>query len=180
MKASIQTNQKGKSDYVGNESFSWAFKGSREGGTISQAPGSSVKHIHDTWSCGFLGDIRISPTNVSFYNQLFMELAATPVSSGWLAGFPGNHLQSAVQIRVNSTNTVNESDEIFSGAKAGPYGEGSWHWDIPWRMNTNLSGRQINFVTIRQQSTSDATGKCIISKGGLSRSRVPSDPTSTF
>ncbi len=150
------------------------------GGTISQTLGSSIKHTTNSWSCGFLGDIRLTPTNVSFFNQLFMELVAQPVSSGWLQGFPPDHPASATAVRVTSTNTVNQSDQIFSGVKFGPYGEGSWHWDIPWRMITNDSGRQFTFATMRQQSTSDTNGTCVISKGGLSRSRVPSDPTSGF
>lgn len=149
------------------------------GGTIS-APGNGIKHTNNSWSCGFIGDIRLTPTNVSFYNMLFYEGAAPAVSSGWLQGFAQAHAQSASSVRVESTGRVQESDEIFSGVKFGPYAVGEWYWDIPWRMVTNTSGRDFQITVARQLATSDNNGQCVISKGGLSKSRVPADPTSNW
>ena len=140
---------------------------------------SGIKHNVDTWSCGFLGNIYVGPSDVSFYNLSFYEGGANAVTSGWLAEFNVPHPQSSSQHRIGSDNGVNEQDEINSGQKSGPYGVGFWYWDIPWHVTTN-SNRDIAFMTARQLATSDTAGKCVISKGGAAVSRVPSDPTSVY
>jgi hypothetical protein len=140
---------------------------------------SGIKHFVNTWSAGFLGDIHITPADVSFYNLLFYEGAAPAHSSGWLLNYPQSHSQSQTQVRINSQNTINVQDEIFTGAKNPPYGIGEWYWDIPFRVVTN-SGRTISLPDVRQLSTADNDGKAVISKGGASVSRVPTDPTSTY
>jgi hypothetical protein len=150
------------------------------GGFVNRSPTTGLRHTQNSWSVGFLGEIFITPSDVSFYNLLFYEGAAEMHSSGWLSSFNDPHPPSARAERINSRNAVNKADEIFSGTKYGPtYGVGQWYWDIPWYVETN-SGRVISLGMFRELATSDATGKATISKGGHSESRVPSNPTSEW
>jgi len=104
------------------------------------------------------------------------------VSSGWLSTFNIPHDQSSSSGRIDSSNTVQFTDHIFSGDKSPPppYAVGEWYWDIPWHFITKSGTRDVVFVTIRQRATSDSAGKAIITKGGSSSQSVPSDPTSNF
>jgi hypothetical protein len=140
---------------------------------------SGIRHTVDTWSVGFLGDIHVGPSDVSFRNLFFYEGAAPVHLSGWLNTnqFNNPHAQSARSVAIDSRNVVSEQDEIWSGQREGPYGEGYWYWDIPWHIITN-SGRNITFTTVREIATSDANGTAVISKGGPAVSRVPSNVTS--
>jgi len=142
---------------------------------------SGIRHTIDTWSVGFLGDIHVGPADVSFLNLFFYEGAADVHLSGWLNTnqFNNPHQQGTIARAIDSHNVVNEQDEIWSGQKEGPYGEGYWYWDIPWHILTN-SGRNITFTTVREIATSDANGRAVISKGGPAVSRVPSDSTSSW
>jgi len=147
------------------------------GGFIRRIGG--IRHTFNSWSAGFLGEIHVTPSDVSFFNLSFYEDAAPENSSGWLAGYPGPHLRSQFFERITSRNVVNQLDEIYSGRKFGPYGDGKWFWDIPWRIRTD-TGRDFLFAIIRQLATSDVSGKATISKGGTTVTRVPSDPTSEW
>jgi hypothetical protein len=140
---------------------------------------SGVQHTHNTWSVGFKGRIYVTPSDVSFLNLSFYEGAAQAHSSGWLAGFISDHSQSALAIRINSTNAVNELDIIHTGTKNPPYGSGEWYWDIPWHILTN-SGRDFVIKTPRELATSDNTGKAVISKAGESASKESTDSTSNY
>jgi hypothetical protein len=149
-------------------------------GFMTKALGSGVKHTNGTWSTGFLGDFHVGPSDVAFYNLSFYEGSAPMVSSGWLSTFNIQHMQSTRAERVNSSNTVVFSDQVFSGEKSGPYSNGEWYWDIPWHIVTKSGTRDFTFVVIRERATSDSAGKAIITKGGYSSQSVPSDPTTNW
>lgn len=152
------------------------------GGSITRAPGTGIKHDQNTWSTGFVGEFHVTPSDVSFFNLLFYEGAAPMVSSGWLSTFNIPHQQSSGSGRIDSSNTVQFTDHIFSGVKSPPppYGVGEWYWDIPWHFITKSGVRDVVFVTVRQRATSDNAGTAVITKGNASSQSVPSDPTSNF
>ena len=147
------------------------------GGFITKFSG--VNHERDTWSTGFLGNIHITPTDVSFYNLSFLEGAVAPHSEGWLLGYPQSHPQSVSWVRIDSTNEVGRQDEIFTGRKDPPFGQGLWYWDIPWYVGTN-SLRVIRLPDAQQLSTSDSNGKAVISKGGKIVSSLAADSTTGY
>lgn len=147
------------------------------GGFIRRIGG--IRHTFNSWSVGFLGEIHVTPSDVSFFNLSFYEDVAPGNASGWLAEFNSPHPRSKLMVRIDSKNVVNELDEIYSGRKFGPCGDGEWLWDIPWRIHTD-TGRDFVFAIIRQRATSDVFGKATISKGGTTATRVPSYPTSEW
>lgn len=148
------------------------------GGFITKLSGP--KHIANTWSTGFKGVIHITPANVSFFNLLFQEGSCPIVLSGWLNTNEFNipHAQGPMN-RITSKNEVDFEDNIFTGVKSPPYGTGTWHWDIPWKVVTN-SNRSISIGTFRQLATADNNGKAVITKGGRSQESNAADPTSDW
>jgi hypothetical protein len=156
---------------------------------MTKIAGTNLKHVHDSWSVGFLGNIYLLPKDVSFRNLQFFEGATLGVGSGWLSDFGGTpHPQSAVSRPITSGNILTgcrvvAEDNAYSGAKfptlTSPYANGVWYWDIPWFYVTS-SNAAVRFMTARQNHTSDASGKAIITKGGASFQRIPSDPESSY
>lgn len=80
---------------------------------------------------------------------------------------------------ITSANEVDYEDNIYTGSKGPPYGEGFWYWDIPWNIKTN-SNRTIPLGAFRQLATSDNNGKAAISKGGRTQESNAADPTSDW
>ncbi len=160
-------------------------------GSVSKQPLSGIKHVQNSWSCGFLGDIYVFPKDVSFFNLFFKELNVGASANGWLAFLAndGHCNPSCNAVRILNGNKqkgsrVNADDQIFSGAFSdanhGPYATGSVSWAIPWEYSVNFS-QWHPVQTADQTATSTSTGRCSISKRGSgSFSAEVGDPTSNW
>lgn len=156
---------------------------------ISKQPASGMRHFQNFWSCGFLGDIYVSPADVSFANLFFKEEEVGATASGWLqflsgmGHFPGG----AVRIGFGAISTgarVAGDDHIYTGAfnstDHGAYAPGNVNWAIPWKYS--VAGVVWNSMgTVDEPASSTSTGRCTISKDGSgSFSKELSDPTSEW
>jgi hypothetical protein len=151
-----------------------------------QQPGSGILHVRDTWSCAFIGEVFLLPTDVSFTNILMREGSALAVASGFLAQLNGQLHEAGPLCSISGGNTragckVNiEGDKVVTGILGPPYFDGDFLWDIPWEFTVRGSALRV-FATVRHHSTADANGTAAISKDGAGPfSRVPSDPTAGF
>jgi hypothetical protein len=159
------------------------------GAYMTKVAGTDLKHVYNSWSVGFLGNIYLLPKDVSFKNLYFYEGATLGVGSGWLSNFNNYpHPQSTFSRPIISGNIltgcqVYAEDDAYSGVKfatnTDPYANGVWYWDIPWYYLTS-SNTAVNFTTARQNHTSDPNGTAVITKGGVSFRRIPSDPSSDY
>ncbi|HXM47985.1 MAG TPA: hypothetical protein VN956_08950 [Pyrinomonadaceae bacterium] len=149
---------------------------------------SGVRHFQNWWSCGYLGDIFISPTNVSFANLYFGEENVSANGTGWLSFTSGiAHCQNGcLGLRIGFGNitsgarVISDGDQIFSGkyrdTEHGSYATGNESWTIPWDYSiTGNAGTWHSMTTVQQQATSTSTGKCTITKKGVSVSRELGD-----
>lgn len=157
---------------------------------MTQAPGTNIFHIQNTWSIGFKGAPFLRPTDVSFRNAWITEGAVNAVASGYLASLNGTpHTPTATGIPCLGGNAttgtpVNAVDTIgngLTGMMTAPYSNGDFLWAIPWRYGITQTTATTQFTTANHHATSDATGKATITKKDAGPfSRVPSDPTSGF
>jgi hypothetical protein len=139
-----------------------------------QAPNTYVWHNEGTWSVGFLGEIFLRPTDVSFENIRFREDTVKPtVSTGYLTGLhPQDHpLGQWVPVSrgdIKSGSQVYGTDTAYGGPLYRPYGDGDFLWQIPWQYGSGIpSPGEYPVATITkadQHLTADATGKATITK----------------
>ena len=143
-------------------------------GSVAQLALTGIKHTQDWWSCGFLGDIFVTPANVSFRNIFFKEEEVAASASGWLSflnGSPHNASTQGLPISGGNSSTgghvLSDGDQIFSGQfrslEHGAYATGSVSWAIPWDYSVD-NGTYTRFVIVTQTATSTSTGKCTIKK----------------
>jgi hypothetical protein len=157
-----------------------------EGAQMVQQPGSGILHVNNTWSCAFLGDIFLRPTDVSFTNILMSEGSVAAVASGFLARLNGTLHDAGPLCSVGPGNGLTgckvniQGDTVVTGMLDPPYSDGDFVWDIPWVFTVGGSAPR-TFTVLQHHATSDTVGTATISKGGAGPfSRVPSDPTTGF
>jgi hypothetical protein len=176
------------------------------GAAITRAPNTSLTHLQNTASAGFWGEIRIHPTDVSFYKcqmregsaainatgSMKVEIASTAptsASTGQQAQSAGelNALAGArhpvmgnwVDIGTGSAlgSKVTRRDNIQSIAFNPPYAIGTFDWDIAWFFRVQGTLAEKRFCTMTHHEAVDAQGNMTISKGGTVVTRQPADPT---
>jgi hypothetical protein len=157
-----------------------------------QEPNTYVYHQQGTWSVGFLGNIYLRPTDVSFNNTKFQEGTCTAVSSGYLSDLhPQDHpLGIAVPVGDGNASTgcmVNCTDTVHGTKAHTPYAKGDFLWQIPWRFGVEVPSPGMppsdatKFTTADQHATADATGRATIEKKGTGPFFADAnDPTSGY
>lgn len=157
-----------------------------------QEPNTYIYHQQGTWSVGFLGNIYLRPTDVSFNNTKFQEGTCTAVSSGYLSDLhPQVHpLGTVVTVGDGDASTgcmVNCTDTVHGTKAHTPYAKGDFLWQIPWRYGVDVPSPGMPpsdttvFTTADQHATADATGRATIEKKGAGPfSEDANDPTSGY
>jgi hypothetical protein len=155
---------------------------------VIQKPGTNILHVNETWSCAFLGEIFLLPTDVSFTNILMREGSVSAVASGYLASLNGQiHDASplcsvgAGDIAVGCKVNILE-DKVVTGilTPPPPFSDGDFLWEIPWEYSVGNSSLKM-FTIAPHHATADANGQATISKKGAGPfSRMASDPTTGF
>jgi hypothetical protein len=147
--------------------------------TMSRVANTGIAHTTGTWSVGFLGQINLSPVDVSYAGVLFREGAATATATNWLYGY--NNLQHAIGDACTITGSVvNGTDTVHSGTKYAPYGIGDFNWPIPWQASVDNGVTWTSFVTANHHATSTAEGTASIEKAGAGPfQKDAADATST-
>jgi hypothetical protein len=134
---------------------------------------------------GYLGNIFIEPTNVSFANVSFSEGAVNAVASGFYANFnglphPQNSFGGDGGCNVATGCLVTPHDQVDSNDKGPPFSGGDLLWAIPWQYWVGSASRT-QFKTANHHQFTDATGKPSIEKAGAGPfSKNVSDSTSTY
>jgi hypothetical protein len=155
---------------------------------MEQKPGSNILHVNGTWSCAFLGEIFLLPTDVSFTNILMREGSVPAVASGYLASLNGQIHDASPLCSVGPGDIaagckVNIlEDQVVTGilTPPPPFADGDFRWDIPWEYNVGNSALKV-FTTAQHHATADRNGQATISKKGVGPfSRMASDPTIGF
>lgn len=172
---------------------------------IYAAPQHSVAHDTGNWSVGFLGEIFLTPKDVSFRYILFREGGGTSDATGWLepdfknkeheptkdvfgnnaaAPVSGGNLQTGSKVLFPS----GEGDAVGAGSyprlpPAAPFGSGTFTWPIEWiyvhydpRPGYNIWTEE-EFMTATMYITSDANGRATVSKAGSGT--IAADATDT-
>jgi hypothetical protein len=180
------------------------------GAVIVQQGGTGLYHVQGTASAGFKGEIRLQPTDVSFYRCQFREGSAPIQASGSLsvqvaALAPTSESQGqslAVQSELTSlagarhpvmgtwvglglgniaTGCVAQgNDTIQSATIYPPFAAGTFDWDIHWLFRVIGSRTEKIFVTATHSEAMTATGQMTISKGGHSVTLQAAALTSTY
>jgi hypothetical protein len=154
---------------------------------------SGLRHVVNTWSIGFKGDMFFRPMNVSFQNTQFKEGDAIVVASGYLVGYNGqSHCatnacpwvsvlggNSATGSKVGGRDTV---DTNVANNFIAPFAIGHFNWPIPWLFRVaGTSGAGVQIINASQTFTSDAAGTATASKGGSGTfTKNAADPTSAY
>jgi len=146
---------------------------------------SNLRHTMGLAGVGFLGNIFLAPTNVSFANISFGEGTVPAVASGFYANFSGlAHPQDTFGgvggCNVTTGCLVNPHDMVDSGDKGPPFSVGDFVWAIPWQYWVGGAART-TFTTATHHMFTDATGKASIEKAGAGPfSKNAADATSTY
>jgi hypothetical protein len=128
----------------------------------------------------------LNPKDVSFSNLYFQEdtcpTVATGFYSSWQPLYPhpqGSWVSIGSGDRTKGCRVLGD-DQVWSGAKPGPYSVGSFTWNIPCNYKAN-DGVSHEFTTSAQNWVSDEAGKCTIQKNGTGPvSKNANDPTSSW
>jgi hypothetical protein len=155
---------------------------------MEQVPGTHIYHQEGTWSVGFLGNIFLRPTDVSFLYTTFHEGIAFAVASGYLTRIRPQVHPEGIVVTVGGGDAatgsqVNGTDTAAFGPLFRPYAEGDFLWAIPlWY---GVRGSQPEgvavFTTAKQHATADGTGRATIEKKGAGPFSVDAaDPTSGY
>ncbi|MCJ0761734.1 hypothetical protein [Variovorax terrae] len=133
--------------------------------TMSRSGASGISHTTGTWSVGFLGQINLSPNNVSYAGVLFREGAAIATATNWLYGY--NNLPHAIgQTHTITGAVVDCVDNVSSGTKYAPYGIGDFNWPIPWQASLDNGTTWTSFMTANHHATSTGEGAASLEKAG--------------
>jgi hypothetical protein len=152
---------------------------------MTQRPGSGILHLSGSWSCAFLGEIFLRPTDISFANIQMGEGTASAAASGFLSSLNGMLHSAGPMCTVGPGDIlqgckVNTLDRVITGKLDPPFSDGDFLWSIPWLFAVSGSGPK-QFTTADHRATSDASGQATISKKGAGPfSRSANDPTSDF
>jgi hypothetical protein len=153
---------------------------------------SNVSHTYGDVSVGFLANVFLELTDVSFANLLFAEGSAPAVASGYFASLNGDlHTPTSSPIPIGSCDSVigckveaPGGDRIDTGDDPPPFSNGDFVWSIPWQYQAP-GGALTTFTTVNHHSTavaiSSTAATATIEKGGAGPfSKNSSDPTTTF
>jgi hypothetical protein len=155
-----------------------------------QKPGSHLYHEHRIYSVGFLGNVFLRPTDVSFSNVYFQENTCKGEGKGYLSGLNGKPHEIGTVVPVGKGNASKGSpvlgdDSVWVRRAHTPYSDGYFLWPIPWHIGARVPSpgkKPLDskpFTTANHHATADATGRATIEKKGAGPfSRVPDDPTS--
>jgi hypothetical protein len=158
-----------------------------------QRPGTHIYHQQGTWSVGFIGNIYLQPTDVSFNNCTFQEGAVeASVHTGYLKDLhPRVHPLGQVRYvgegnRDTGCRVLGSDTACFTRAHT-PYADGEFEWPIPWRFGVRVPspGKPPSdstvFTTAKQHATADAGGRATITKKNCGPfTQWPDDQTSGF
>jgi hypothetical protein len=163
------------------------------GNMVIQA--GTESHTRGTAGAGFVADMYLRPTDVSFSRVEFREGASTHVATGSFRGvfsttvgggtdsFGMRHPVRGTWGSVLGGDSVNGcqvylEDSVDSGSLAGPpFAAGTFTWDIAWLYRVIGSTTEFEFVKARHLATVTATGQMTISKMGASLTKALADPT---
>ena len=155
------------------------------GAYMIQAPGTGIWHVQGVGSVGFKGHIYLNPKDVSFSNIEFSEGSCSAIKTGFYVGkLPNNHPQGnwfnvgggniSTGCRVLATDTVSQ-------AYSGPFSNGTFTFNIPWKYRVGGSGDGIQFTTATHDQTMSSTGTTTIQKHGTGLfSKALNDPSSGY
>jgi phage baseplate assembly protein gpV len=161
------------------------------GFVMEQAPGTGLKHTSGRPDCGFKGQMFLQPIDVSFEDIEVRELNSNSTANGFYAPFNNITHQPASQtasawFTVNAPSggkgsSPNMNDQIYSGDPGGgpPWTAGSLVFPCTWEFRVR-GGSAKTITTVQHTQQVDTAGTCTNSKAGTSKSRVPSDPTSSW
>lgn len=151
-------------------------------GTLHAGPGTA--------SSGFMGITYLEPREVSFENIEINEGTCPAVTTGiraadngkqhppwpsWASVGGGSDATGSVVQGPNHDPSCVYYDFIFTNVGS-LRGAGTFRWDIPWRFRVN-GGTDKAFTTLIHNAVYEASGKVTMSKGGVTVSSMPSDPT---
>jgi hypothetical protein len=154
---------------------------------------SNFRHTHGRPDCGYLGQVYAQPDTVSFENMEVRELNSAGTLTGFynIPAWAGITHQPAGQtssswltigppVAGKGSPGVGWKDQIYSGDPGGAPRDGTMTFPITWEFHVG-SGAAKAFPSFSQTAqVIGATGQCIQSKDGESKSQLPSDPTSMW
>jgi hypothetical protein len=123
---------------------------------------------------------------VSFANIQVREGLAFGVGVGYYfflngVGHPNGPWAEVDSGTVTHPSKVQVLDEIYTGTGPPPFGNGSVTWPIPWLFKVDIvSGLEKEFAPVTHFQEANTLGTAFISKGGVSRSRAATDPTTEW
>ena len=127
---------------------------------------------------GFVANVVIQPTNVSFSRIQVREGAVNSTATGYYdtsLGWNGIAHPVGAWLAVNASNSgLIDTVGTNPPGTAGPFSAGSFDWPIPqdYRVGAGAA-RNYSTGTHRQQMVAGASGRETTSKEGASRSRTP-------
>lgn len=155
------------------------------GAYMQQMPNTLVWHINGYYSVGWRGHAYLMPKDVSFTNIDFREGECWSTATGYLAVY--HHVQ-----HVPTTNWLDVLDgNATDGCRVDSYdqcemfnpdpnwADGDFNWPIPWQYRVD-GGSPVQIIIANHHATSDSNGTAVLEKRGLSKSTVPSDPSSGY
>jgi hypothetical protein len=159
-----------------------------------RAPGTKTEHTKGFASAGFIGEIFLLPTDVSFFKTEFREGSAPYEATGCYKRnevgvadiekggggirhkIKGKWLQVGKGDRINGSKMVG-IDTVRSESLSPPFSAGTFTWNIPWFYRVEDSITEYQFTTATHHEEVDDKGKMTISKKGASASHAADDPT---
>jgi hypothetical protein len=161
------------------------------GAVMKQVPGTHIWHDQGTWSVGFLGNIFLQPTDVSFRNIEFLQGACHAAAKGYLTHADPQVHALGLRVKVGVGNATKGTqvmctDTVSTGHPLHPpYGDGDFKWAIPFRYGGPIPSPgkppTIEFTKANHHATADASGTGTIEKQGAGPfTRKATDATSGY
>lgn len=148
-------------------------------------------HTNGTASVGFRGTTYLLPKEVSFENIEINEGTCAGTGTGfwqtstgqvhppwpsWASVDGGSDATGSVVQGPNQTGST-YWDYVWTNAGTGPWTAGTFVWPIPWEFRVN-GGTKKAFTTLNHREVlAGPSGRVTISKGGVSVSAMPANPT---
>jgi len=128
---------------------------------------------------GFVADVTIMPTNVSFSRVEVREESVNSVATGYydtVLGWNGitHPVGSWLPVDASNSGIIDTVGSVPPGT-GGPFSKGDFHWPIPqsYRIAGSSGGGSVYSTGNHTQTMTDATGEETTSKEGASRTRTP-------
>ena len=113
---------------------------------MAQRSGTGIFHQDSTWSCSFIGDAYLRPTDVSFSRVLVREASAAAIATGFLGQLNGLPHDAGSLCAVGAGDSTFGSrlnipggDKVDTGVRFPPFSEGDFLWQIPWEFTVDGS-----------------------------------------